>query len=415
MAYVRLISIYRHFSKTLAAALVCVAVATTLLNSPTALAQQTCAEPATPVALTLSGGVSLGAYQSGSLAYASLVLKQNPALLQTRLMTGASAGALNAFLSVISICGLENRLPSESDFYKTWVGFKGEELLASKSETKGLFSRRAFDTIVERLHAKWKLGLPKSCDVVLGLSVTRVTPLKDISQLGYSRQSEKITVRIRGRGEGASPLITNYVNPTLSPRPILLALKPGDDDQNFQALKDVLFASAAFPVAFAPQKIKTCVSGPTDRWRHADLPFTCQDDEAEEADFVDGGIFDNKPLALGERIARTGLERGLCSEAAWREIPSALKKENASSQLLYIYSDLGSTSYPLFSASLHLLRSWFDVVSKRLRPRNNRNRRDHRGREEENFGCGEYHFESTWKLLQHVSQQRFGFAVRTDS
>jgi predicted acylesterase/phospholipase RssA len=335
---------------------VCAARVTALLFALTfsslAFAQPTqssnCSDSKTPVALTLSGGVSLGAYQAGSLAYTSLVLKNNSDVVETKLMTGASAGAVNAFLSVLSACSEKSELPSQSDFYRSWVGFQGSELLGDGSETQALLSRSAFSSIVEGVRSKWMNGLPKSCDIVLGLSVTRLKPTQDSSQLGYTRQSEKISLRVRGRGLGRAPLLTNYVNPTLSPRPILLALTPNDDAQNFDALKDVLFASSAFPLAFAPQKLKTCVAAPTERWRHADLPFTCLPEEASEAEFVDGGVLDNKPLALAERLARTGLESTSCGEARWREIPGTLefagKRREAHSDLLYIYSDLSAAA-----------------------------------------------------------------------
>ncbi len=303
------------------------------------------AEPPVPVALTLSGGVSLGAYQAGSLFYSSLVLRENPELFQMRLLTGASAGALNALFAVLSVCGTETKVPSESAFYKTWVEFKGQDLLASPGESEALFSRKAFEGIASELEVRWKRGLPVTCDVVLGLSITRLEPLKDLSKIGFSRVGEKVTLRISGQGAGRAPQITNYVNPSLFPKPLLLHLEPDQDQQNFEMLKQVLFASSAFPVAFAPQSLKTCVAQSSEPWAHLDLPFQCPKNEIQEAKFVDGGILDNKPLALAEKIARMGLVVDECGQSKWREIPISSIENKVGSSLLYLYSDLSATTY----------------------------------------------------------------------
>ncbi|MBK7892948.1 MAG: patatin-like phospholipase family protein [Bdellovibrionales bacterium] len=297
------------------------------------------------MALTLSGGVSLGAYQAGSLYYSSLVLRENPMLLQTRLMTGSSAGALNALLALLSVCGGEDRRPSQSAFYKMWVGFKAKELLPLNGESGALLSRKAFDGITSELEAKWNVGLSHSCDVVLGFSVTRVEPLRDMSNIGFSRRGEKVTLRVRGQGPGRPPRLTNYVNPALFPKPMLVDLEPGNDAQNFQTLKQVLFASSAFPVAFQPADLQTCVAGNSERWSHLDLPFQCPKDDLEKAAFADGGIFDNKPLAFAEKISRMGLIDDSCGRLMWREIPGSGGESRVGNRLLYFYSDLSAVTY----------------------------------------------------------------------
>lgn len=311
--------------------------------------------PPIPVAVTLSGGVSLGAYQAGQLYYSSLVMRANPRLFEVKLLTGASAGALNALFTLFSVCGDETLKPSASAFYRAWVGFRGEDLLAPEGERRALFSRRAFEGIASELEVRWQQGLPESCDTVLGLSVTRLRPLEDASKIGFARQGEKIILRIRGRGAGRPPLVTNYVNPMLFPKPLLLDLTPGDDRQNFAALRDVLFASSAFPVAFPPQELRTCVASPS--FAHADLPFHCPAEEATSQPFIDGGILDNKPLALAEKIARTGL---IGDGTSWREIPIAAVGPGAAgltvpvfdgANLLYLYSDLSATTYPRSESS----------------------------------------------------------------
>jgi hypothetical protein len=130
---------------------------------------------------------------------------------------------------------------------------------------------------------------------------------------------------------------------------MLINLDAHDDLKNFQRLKEVLFASSAFPLAFAPQTVETCVAKSNEAWAHREFPFTCPQNEIESAEFVDGGILDNKPLALAEKLARTGLVENPQSQYIWREIPTFTPNDprsSVSSRLLYFYSDLSATSYP---------------------------------------------------------------------
>src|SRR5262249_32845692 len=56
------------------------------------------------IALTASGGVSLGAYQAGYLYFATETVRRTPTAPPLRLVTGASAGSINAFLTAVSSC-----------------------------------------------------------------------------------------------------------------------------------------------------------------------------------------------------------------------------------------------------------------------------------------------------------------------
>ena len=76
-------------------------------------------------------------------------------------------------------------------------------------------------TMVEEELAR---GLPESCDVVLGIVASRVSPRllhAAADRLKVPVTEERFSVRLRGRGPGRMPLLTNYVDP---------------DDQDEQAL-----------------------------------------------------------------------------------------------------------------------------------------------------------------------------------
>ena len=71
-------------------------------------------------ALVVSGGVSLGSYQAGFLYYTTLILRRfddqlrrlgfdGPDVGRFRVVTGASAGSINSFLSSIAGCRTHSR------------------------------------------------------------------------------------------------------------------------------------------------------------------------------------------------------------------------------------------------------------------------------------------------------------------
>ena len=55
----------------------------------------------------MSGGVSLGAYEAGYLYYFTEMIRRNRELLDLKILTGASAGSVNAMIAIISLCSPE--------------------------------------------------------------------------------------------------------------------------------------------------------------------------------------------------------------------------------------------------------------------------------------------------------------------
>ena len=315
--------------------------------------------PPIPVSLTLSGGVSLGAYQAGSLYYLSRFTQENHDLLDLKLITGASAGGTNALLSVLDFCGEENFDPEASNFWKAWASWTASALQPASNGGKGtdpraLLSRAPLEKIAADLFIRWQHGLPASCDVVIGVTITSLQPqlLKTATALKVERQSDEISLRIRGRGPGKAPLITNYALAASEVPQTILALTPGDDTQNFAALRDLVFASQAFPIVFAPQKLKTCTTDASPRWLQAQYPVTCEDHPGEitESEYVDGGLTDNEPIAYAYDLARDGLTTQPTGpfegHVKWQEIPQAREQATpALESTLFINLDLSKTTF----------------------------------------------------------------------
>lgn len=277
------------------------------------------------LSLTVSGGVSLGSYEAGYLYYLMLASKLNPQLLDPRVFTGASAGSVNALLALMASCSKPRFQADDNIFFNTWIPVGAEGLFERTRTTPiSVFNSEPLAKSVELLRTEWNKGLDPGCDVVLGVTTTRVTA-QAIDLVGgrvrLPRAEAKFSMRVRGRGPGVAPEMTNYVNP-LDPvgRPLL----PADEQGliGFDALSSTLLASTAFPLAFAPQPVSYCTtSGRLLPTENPNLPPRCTASQAVTSLFYDGGIFDNQPLRLAVQMA----SRGFYREGAlgkWRPVPS---------------------------------------------------------------------------------------------
>lgn len=299
-----------------------------------------------PLAFTVAGGVSLGAYEAGMLHYMVELMKANPGLREPRLVTGASAGSVNGLITILSACSPDARpvAPEEGAFWSTWVPLGFDQLWSRQHPggPVGAFNRHWLRGVAERLRARWNAGLDARCDVVLGVSVTRVVPRSGsrlAGGLSIPHVDEKFTLRIRGRGPGRPPSLVNYVDPTWPGEKVLLPEGPGGEVP-YESLRDLIFASSAFPVAYAPQPLRHCVfaagGGTAPR---------CPPGLAEEALFVDGGILDNTPLRLAARLAAGGLRDDGTGGTRWLDSPR-LGDWAAPPRLLFVYVSPDASSYP---------------------------------------------------------------------
>jgi len=192
--------------------------------------------------------------------------------------------------------------------------------------------------------------------MVLGATATRLSSVRtEISEgLSISRQEERFVFRVRGRGLGREPLVTNYVDPgSAIAQPLLPFVapeepRPGASRENFDVLVDVMFASSALPLVFEAQDIAFCLSGgQTGATTDADVPAppACPE-PTERAAFADGALVDKWPLRLAYRTARAGLERGDEGRLVWRTVPDLDRSDAADEKLFFVYLDPEDATYP---------------------------------------------------------------------
>jgi hypothetical protein len=254
--------------------------------------------PPTPpptLGVALSGGVSLGAYEAGFLH--GLIMPMRDAGVFPRVLTGTSAGSINAFVGALQACSPGSSRPTDSLLYQIWVPTGLDKLFVrSDAQAIAALTRAGFEAPLARVRQRFGGGLDARCDLTLGFAVTharaRPIPLGD-SGTTIPRMTEHVLVRLRGRGAGVVPSLENATARELGRHHLLLPLD-GPDAEPFDAIASTLLGSSGFPLAFPPQHMRHCEvelagSGP--------LP-ACTRASARDGLFVDGGLFDNRPIGI---------------------------------------------------------------------------------------------------------------------
>lgn len=296
------------------------------------------------LAITVSGGASLGSYEAG-FVYASLeMFKHLGRARRIRVTTGASAGSANALIAALNSCTPAQPDPTADLGWKMWIPIGFDALFdPQKVTSQGVFHRDAMVQAFGAIESLLEQGLPRDCDVVVGVSVTRIAPHRVDAAAGLSivRQEEKFAVRFRGHGSGQPVELSNYWPERLGAEHAMLpfrAYTPGRNTllYNFGLVKRLLFASSAFPFAFAPVEVPHCLA----RDPHA----TCLEPSRTDP-FIDGGVFDNTPLRLANQLVRGGLGWNTGGVPAWRDAVPSLRPERPLNTA-YLFLDVATKQYP---------------------------------------------------------------------
>jgi hypothetical protein len=275
------------------------------------------------ITLTSSGGVSKGAYLAGVDWAIVQWLRQRRATGDTnhliRSITGASAGNINSLLNAMAWCtawrfAAEER-PDQSAHWTLWVNTGLPQLLPTKPDGQeaGLFDRRFFEAHHEP-HLRRMLDssvAQPGCDVAVGVTITRVQPerilLKEEPSLPTRVQRFASVFKVNAQNGRVrfAPVSNTPPDASLGAVATVPALLDPHADvrAHLRQLFDVLLASSSFPIIFAPRTIA---------YRPGGLVTMAGTADVETSEFADGGIFDNNPLALAQRLLelkyRTGTD-----------------------------------------------------------------------------------------------------------
>jgi hypothetical protein len=403
------------------------AIASLVLSfAASAAAAPTSAPPAQqPLGLVISGGVSEGAYQAGvTFAYmrylamrrdqpttgaAAAAIAVSPhgdvansgvagaGIPDLAVVTGSSAGNINAFLAALTWCGPKwNAIkPRENLFWDSWINIGWDKLSPTEADQShyrrrfrdtlsadpfakdsaataadvhsasnphgvwdedqpiygsedGLVTRRAFTAGYRYLATRLDDGGPyrPGCRVRIGLTATRAHPL-DVNFAGGQARVQRFVFPMVAQSRGQSLLVQNLDDqPWLDAHREIgtIALLPADAATGkiqFEALVNLIKASSAFPVAFAPQWVehRVVASGATSTPKATAL---------HKERFVDGGLFDNQPFGLAYDLADAGATR------------------NQGKDFEYLYVDTGPLRAPLPRVDQPAARNGLGLLWKTL-------------------------------------------------
>ncbi len=286
------------------------------------------------LALTLSGGVSLGNYEAGLTWTVVQYLRTSARDLELSAVTGASAGSLNALLAAALWCEDKSETgdghPDTNLFHEAWTPVGIEELLPEAATAyradDALLTAAPLEGALQRIRARlFEPGgrrFRPGCSVPLGLTVTRDVPEERVVS-GLSARTQRFLVPLRFAVDAAG--VAHVLRQPLpsdrdSASSQLLLAQPGGEVGPLQ-LSQAVLASGAFPVAFRAREICDCAlqcpeaqtvrdgscEGPDPARRIFGL--SCERVSADgprklcRRNYIDGGIFDNAPIGLAVDLA----------------------------------------------------------------------------------------------------------------
>jgi hypothetical protein len=292
---------------------------------------------AVPVVLTISGGISLGSYQSGvnwALVNFFRHTYHNPEFrakygnvpYRLAVVTGASAGNVNAVLSTLDWCAgyrPRSRPAEESLLWKVWTRMGIHELFPNDADARrppapnspggyGLFRRTEFQKLYEGvIDERFASRENTDCSVAVGMTLTRITPdsirLNDQIWPRAQRFASAFMVRTPPAGHGRALQIVAMPPSARTDRGFGRMVSPppsADGTVKSTFVMRLVEASSAFPLAFDPVFVRYYPPDSLD----ADGACPRRQDgrcapPAMES-FMDGGVFDNNPLGLALGLYR---------------------------------------------------------------------------------------------------------------
>ncbi|MEZ4436695.1 MAG: patatin-like phospholipase family protein [bacterium] len=287
------------------------------LIAPGARAEEAREPTPRKMSLSISGGVSLGGYESGAVWIWLRYLRERTegdigdALGGRRRatlagITGASAGGINTLVSALIWCSDEGRIAAakaaDDAAPAAWLGTVDDNLLARAwapvgfdtllppeagadafFPLDGLLSRRAFGPSVAMLQAAFDAPAYRpGCRIPFAVTVTRGRPWQErVAGLTVSNQRFALPLALTVDASGRPWFVNNtdvLRNEAQLGQYLFLAERPGVDEQRLRGrsggepppwvvpadvVLQAVLASSAFPLAFSPVVLPQCI--PADR------------------------------------------------------------------------------------------------------------------------------------------------------
>jgi hypothetical protein len=300
------------------------------------------------LSLAISGGASKGAYEAGLIWGVIEVIRQSgkaggwslggePRPIKIASIAGTSAGGINTVLAALVWSvnpenggGFTNRI-DDNIFRDVWLSPDVNRLLPQDPKSPlylpvdALLSRKDLVAVSRKLREKWRRPgtFRPGIRLPLGVTVTRVRPdTMFVSGVAVANQRFFIPFEMRTQADGSGKFFFDPKDyPSLSDPAMILMPWP-DDGEPFsvsdQQIEDALLTTSAFPAGFGRKRLQYCrlMAFSTDDDRTAPAPkgaagatenkLVCPDGyELAEAEFADGGLFDNLPVGLARLLSES--------------------------------------------------------------------------------------------------------------
>jgi hypothetical protein len=300
------------------------------------------------ISLAISGGASKGAYEAGLIWGLIEVIHQvestknwsfggEPRPIEITSIAGTSAGGINSLLAAMIWAvnpedkgGFTNRI-NDNIFRDVWLTPDVNRLLPPNADPRqylhddALLSRKDLVEAARELRKKWHhpgtfrpgLRLP------LGLTVTRVKPETMIVRgVAVENQRFYIPFEIRTQDDGIAKFFFDpHDYPSLDD-PAMIIMPWSFDGSPFfisdQQVESALMTTSAFPMGFGRKRLQYCrqKTTPADDENRPKVSLesaetkenklVCPDGyELTEAEFADGGLFDNLPIGLARLLSES--------------------------------------------------------------------------------------------------------------
>jgi len=295
------------------------------------------------LSFAISGGASKGAYEAGLNWSVIKIAREhtgNMALkgghffpFEVTSISGASAGGINTILSGLAWCsrpvkdgGIYNNIDNNV-FRDIWLRADINTLLPQQADSPtylpddAVLSRKDFIDSARELRDKWnKPSFRKGCRIPLGVTVTRIEPDRLFAgNVEVQNQRFYIPFELRVTDDSS---IDYFFDPADYPKvadPAMILMPRAQDAAPFsiddQRIEDAAFTTSAFPMAFGRKRLQYCKLIAQNKTEikeneqqqpaaNTDTDLVCPDGyELTEAEFADGGLFDNLPIGVAHTLA----------------------------------------------------------------------------------------------------------------
>jgi hypothetical protein len=302
------------------------------------------------ISLAISGGASMGAYEAGLIWGLIGVLRQventgawlpggEPRPIEIGSMAGTSAGGINTLLAALTWSvndersgGFANRI-DDNIFRDVWLAPDVNRLLPPAADSPqylpddALLSRRVLVDVARELRKKWRRPGTFRPDIrlPLGLTLTRVIPeTLFVSGVAVDNQRFYLPFEMQTAKDGSAGFrFAPRDYPSLNDPAMILMPWPADGPPfsiSDQQIEDALLTTSAFPIGFGRKRLKYCrMKTFSSHAENTALPAMENTDAGEgewvcpngfelaEAEFADGGLFDNLPIGLTRLLSEQSL------------------------------------------------------------------------------------------------------------